>query len=110
MDLKPIRAAFAEELRYVAHVRSDRVVIAFATVPRESFPAPRLGRPWTSTMGPAGTCPATTAARPNVEVITADGWVTDPGMVDVIVLNAGATHPIPSWLGALMPGEVCCCR
>jgi protein-L-isoaspartate(D-aspartate) O-methyltransferase len=43
MDIPTARAAFAEELRFVAHVRSERVVAAFATVPREVF----LGaRPW----------------------------------------------------------------
>ncbi len=52
----------------------------------------------------AGRARANLAARPNVKVVTADGSVTDPGMVDVIVVNAGATHPMPAWLGALMPG------
>jgi protein-L-isoaspartate(D-aspartate) O-methyltransferase len=185
MDLKTLRASFAEELRYVAHVRSERVVAAFATVPRECF----LGAPpwqaldlhdgiywdvpgvdpaslyhnvifaidaarslnnghpefwarlldrleirggdsiyhigagvgyYTAIMaelaGPdgkvvaaeidpelAGRARANLAARPNVEVITADGSMADPGMVDVIVVNAGATHPMPAWLGALMP-------
>ena len=43
MDIETIRMAFAEELRFVAHVRSDKVIQAFATVPRERF----LGdRPW----------------------------------------------------------------
>jgi protein-L-isoaspartate(D-aspartate) O-methyltransferase len=43
VDIDTARRAFAEELRYVAHVRSDRVIAAFATVPRECF----LGaRPW----------------------------------------------------------------
>jgi protein-L-isoaspartate(D-aspartate) O-methyltransferase len=186
MDLNTRRAAFAEELRYVAHVRSDRVITAFATVPRECFlgappwhaldlydgtywdvpgvdPASLYhnvifaidaartlnnGQPefwarlldrleirggdsvyhigagvgyYTAIMaelaGPDGKvvaaeidpelamrARANLAARPNVEVVAADGSVTDPGMVDVIVVNAGATHPMPAWLGALMPG------
>ncbi len=37
MDIPTRRAAFAEELRFVAHVRSDRVIQAFGTVPREDF-------------------------------------------------------------------------
>lgn len=41
MDIDTARHAFAEELRYAAHVRSDRVIAAFATVPRERF----LGAP-----------------------------------------------------------------
>jgi protein-L-isoaspartate(D-aspartate) O-methyltransferase len=41
MDTMTARHAFAEELRYVAHVRSDSVIDAFATVPRERF----LGAP-----------------------------------------------------------------
>jgi protein-L-isoaspartate(D-aspartate) O-methyltransferase len=186
MDLETIRASFAEELRFVAHVRSERVVTAFATVPRERF----LGAPpwqaldlhdatywdvpgddpaslyhnvifaidaartlnnghpefwarlldrleirggdrvchigagvgyYTAIMaelaGPDGKvvaaeidpdlarrARANLAGRPNVEVVTADGSVTDPGPADVIVVNAGATHPMPAWLGALMPG------
>ena len=41
MDIETARFSFAEELRYAAHVRSDRVISAFATVPREHF----LGAP-----------------------------------------------------------------
>ena len=44
------------------------------------------------------------ASRANVQVVPADGAVFDPGPVDVIVVNAGATHPMPVWLAALMPG------
>jgi protein-L-isoaspartate(D-aspartate) O-methyltransferase len=185
MDIATARQAFAEELRYVAHVRSDRVVAAFATVPRERF----LGAPpWQvydlaeGYLDVAGNDPlaayhnvlfAIDAARelnnghpefwarlldrldiraadkvfhvgaglgyytaimaelvgadgavvavevdqalamrarsnlascPNVQVIAADGVAFDPGPVDVIVINAGATHPVPAWLDALMPG------
>ncbi len=184
-DIKAARFAYAEELRYVAHVRSDRVIEAFATVPRESF----LGeRPWlvhdladgyweapgddpraayhnvlfaidaarglnngqpqlwarlfdkleiragdkvyhlgagvgyytaviAELAGPEGAVLAveinsTLAARArgnlasyaNVEVVAADGASFDPGPVDVIVVNAGATHPLPVWLDALKPG------
>lgn len=43
MTVDSVRRAFAEELRVVAHVANDRVVDAFARVPRESF----VGRgPW----------------------------------------------------------------
>jgi protein-L-isoaspartate(D-aspartate) O-methyltransferase len=40
----------------------------------------------------------------NARVIAADGALFDPGPVDVIVVNAGATHPLPGWLAGLMPG------
>jgi protein-L-isoaspartate(D-aspartate) O-methyltransferase len=186
MDIKTTRSAFAEELRYTAHVRSDRVIAAFATVPREHF----LGAPpwqaydlqaggywevpgddprsvyhnvifaidttrnlnnghpefwarlldkleiragdsiyhvgagvgyYTAVMAElaepdgkviaaeidprlAERARANLASRANVEVIAADGAAADPGPVDVIVVNAGATHPLPIWLGALMPG------
>lgn len=186
MDIETKRAAFAEELRFVAHVRSDRVIEAFATVPRDRF----LGEPpwlvldeehggywevrgadpgsayhnvlfaidaarglnngqpefwarlldnveiragdrvyhlgagvgyYTAIMaelaGPDGCVVATEidpglaerargnlAASANVQVVTADGASFDPGPVDVIVVNAGATHPMPVWLNALMPG------
>jgi protein-L-isoaspartate(D-aspartate) O-methyltransferase len=43
LEISTARRAFAEELRFVAHVRSDRVIRAFATVPREHFLGPR---PW----------------------------------------------------------------
>ncbi len=47
---------------------------------------------------------ANLASHPQVDVVTADGAVFDPGMVDVIVVNAGATHPQKLWLESLMPG------
>jgi protein-L-isoaspartate(D-aspartate) O-methyltransferase len=43
VTLKQARRAFAEELRAVAHVVDDRVVDAFAAVPRERFVGPG---PW----------------------------------------------------------------
>ncbi len=67
--------------------------------------------------GPRGTVTAveidaTLAARagaalepwPQVRVIIADGTAHDPGVVDVVVASAGATHPLPRWLDALKPG------
>jgi protein-L-isoaspartate(D-aspartate) O-methyltransferase len=42
--------------------------------------------------------------RPNVEVLHGDGMLHEPGPVDVIIVNAGVTHPAPSWLDALKPG------
>jgi protein-L-isoaspartate(D-aspartate) O-methyltransferase len=183
MDIDTIRAAFAQELRYVAHIRSDRVVQAFATVPREHFLGPRPwqvvdfaegnwtapeddpgaachnvlfaidaarnlnnGHPefwarlldkldiragdkifhigagtgyYTAIMAalasPDGAVIAAEidpglaeCARTNLastaEVVAADGTSYDPGPVHVIVVNAGATHPLPLWLDALMPG------
>ena len=43
MSLKAVRRAFAEELRFIAHLTDDRVVEAFAIVPRELFVGPG---PW----------------------------------------------------------------
>jgi protein-L-isoaspartate(D-aspartate) O-methyltransferase len=185
LDIITARAAFAEELRFVAHVRSQRLIAAFASVPRENFLGPppwqvfdladgyweapaddetaayhnvlfaidaaralNNGHPefwarlldkidiragerlfhvgagtgyYTSIMAeltePAGRVIAAEidpdlAARAReslrwqsqIEVVTADGAAFDPGMVDVIVVNAGATHPMPHWLDSLMPG------
>ncbi len=184
-DIKAARLAFAEELRYVAHVLSNRVIEAFASVARENF----LGeRPWQvydfvdgyweapgddprsayhnvlfaidaarvlnngqpqfwarlldkleirsgdrlchvgagfgyytaimpTLVEPNGgviaveidatlaeRARANLASRTNVEVFAADGALFDPGLVDIIVVNAGATHPLPLWLAALKPG------
>ena len=40
----------------------------------------------------------------NVEVLHADGGDHDPGPADVVMINAGATHPRQVWLDALRPG------
>lgn len=42
--------------------------------------------------------------RPQVEVIQGDGTAYAPGPVDVVIVNAGVTHPASSWLDALKPG------
>jgi protein-L-isoaspartate(D-aspartate) O-methyltransferase len=39
----------------------------------------------------------------NVEVVHGDGGEHDPGAVDAILVNAGATHPRRIWLEALRP-------
>ena len=186
MDIDTARHAFAEELRYVAHVRSDRVIAAFATVPRERFLGPppwqvfdltdgyweipgddpgaayhnvlfaidaarelNNGHPefwarlldkldiragdkvfhvgaglgyYTAIMaelagadgavvaveidpGLAERARANLASRANVQVIATDGAVFDPGPVDVIVVNAGATQPMPVWLACVDAGR-----
>ena len=48
---------------------------------------------------------ARTNLRPfcQVEVIAGDGTRHDPGPVDAIFVNAGATHPCPLWLASLKP-------
>ncbi len=42
--------------------------------------------------------------RPQIEVIQGDGTTYAPGPVDVVIVNAGVTHPASSWLDALKPG------
>ncbi len=44
------------------------------------------------------------APWPQVTAINADGSSYTPGQVDIIIANAGATHPLPAWLDALRPG------
>jgi protein-L-isoaspartate(D-aspartate) O-methyltransferase len=39
-----------------------------------------------------------------VSLLAGDGASFDPGAVDVLVVNAGATHPLPQWLDCLRPG------
>ena len=41
---------------------------------------------------------------PWATVESGDGTRIDPGPVDVIVINAGTTHPLPLWLERLAPG------
>ena len=51
-DLVARREFYADELRATAHLRSEALVRAFATVPREDFLSPG---PWqTMTLGDAG--------------------------------------------------------
>jgi protein-L-isoaspartate(D-aspartate) O-methyltransferase len=40
----------------------------------------------------------------NVTVHAGDGATFDPGPCDGILINAGATHPLPLWLDSLKPG------
>lgn len=44
------------------------------------------------------------AHRPWVEVIAGDGTKLETGPADVVVINAGATHPVLAWLEGLAPG------
>ncbi len=41
---------------------------------------------------------------PNVRVVAADGVAEPLDRADVIMVNAGVTHPAPRWLDALNPG------
>lgn len=43
------------------------------------------------------------AAWPNVAVTSGDGATLPPDSWDLIVVSAGATHPLPSWLAGLGP-------
>ncbi len=176
--IEAARGAYAEELRFVAAVRSERVVRAFATVPRECFLGPgpwqvlrlRDGAYWetpdadpahlyhnvliaidasrglnnghpefwamlfdavgirpgdhvvhvgaglgyysaiqAALAGPDGRVTAieidpalaeraraALADRPNVTVIDGDGAAAALEPADVIIVNAGATHPLPA--------------
>jgi len=47
---------------------------------------------------------AALAPWPQVTVIHKDGSVGPFELADAIVVSAGATHPLPSWLAALKPG------
>jgi len=185
MDADTARAAFAEELRYIAHVKSGRVIEAFGAVRREAFWGQNPGRSricrvaigtrrrmirvlpiimccspsmpkGTSTtdirssgqrlldrlnvkageklyhvgagtgyytaimaelVGRTGSVIAVEidpdlsqratlnlASYTNVEVVEGDGTVFDPGPVDVVIVNAGATLPMPISLSSLLPG------
>ena len=44
------------------------------------------------------------AVWPRVVAVQADGAAFASGPQDVIVVSAGATHPLPGWLAALRPG------
>ncbi len=183
-DLEEARWRFAEELRYVAAVRSAALIEAFATVPRERFVGPgpwklmsfprgywttedsdprhlyhnvlvgidpkrhlNNGQPslWAllfdevdpkegehvlhigcgtgyysailaEIVGGSGRVTAIEvdselAARAranlgdwsNVEVICADGCQYSDSPANVLIVNAGASHPLPNWLDSLLP-------
>jgi len=183
--LEAARRFYAEELRFVAHVETEAVIRAFASVPREKFlgPGPWLvmgddrtywrtpdddpahvyhnvllaidparelnnGHPqfWANLLdkldlrrgdtvyhvgagtgyytaiqaeivGPEGRvrgveidpelaarARANLADRESVDIVTADGSLYDSGPVDALIVNAGATHPMPSWLASLKAG------
>lgn len=44
------------------------------------------------------------ASWAQVDVKQADGTKFDPGAADVILVNAGTTHPMPLWLDRMLPG------
>ncbi|MGC1677599.1 MAG: methyltransferase domain-containing protein [Candidatus Binataceae bacterium] len=44
------------------------------------------------------------AHLPQVQLVCANGSIYDPGQVDAIFVNAGATHPCDLWLDRLRPG------
>ena len=46
------------------------------------------------------------AGMAQVEVLHDDGGAIDPDTADAVLVNAGATHPLPSWLDALRPGTL----
>ena len=47
---------------------------------------------------------ANLAPWPQAQLFAGDGAAHDPGACDVIVANAGVTHPAAVWLDALVPG------
>jgi protein-L-isoaspartate(D-aspartate) O-methyltransferase len=44
------------------------------------------------------------SSYPNVNVHAGDGAAFDPGPCDAMLINAGATHPLPLWLDRLKEG------
>ncbi|MGE0120393.1 MAG: protein-L-isoaspartate O-methyltransferase [Dongiaceae bacterium] len=54
--------------------------------------------------GLAARARANLAAWPQAEAVHGDGAAVDPGLVDLIIVNAGVTHPAPVWLESLAPG------
>jgi protein-L-isoaspartate(D-aspartate) O-methyltransferase len=52
----------------------------------------------------AGRARAALAAWPQVDMVEADGAAFEAAPRDVVVVSAGATHPLPGWLAALRPG------
>ena len=44
------------------------------------------------------------APWPQATAIAGDGAIYKPDAADVIIANAGVTHPLPHWLDALQPG------
>jgi protein-L-isoaspartate(D-aspartate) O-methyltransferase len=185
-SIRATRRWYAEELRFTAHLRSEAVIAAFASVPRERFVGPgpwrirspmNLAEYWTTEdadpravyhdvlialdearginngqpslwaslfdqlditageevlhlgcgagyytaiaelVGSAGKVTAIEInarlaaqarkalnPRPWVSVLLADGSATAFDPADAIIVSAGATHPLPSWLDALKPG------
>jgi protein-L-isoaspartate(D-aspartate) O-methyltransferase len=187
LDVAMARGWYAEEVRYAAAVKSQAIVRAFATVPRERFlgPGPWLictgsgsekywstedadprcvyhnvvigmlpekglnnGQPglWAhlfdqldlglnkrvlhlgcgagyysailaEIVGPLGCVTAVDrevslvaraiealAPWPQATALAADAATYLPGLVDIIIASAGATHPLPQWLEVLPPG------
>jgi protein-L-isoaspartate(D-aspartate) O-methyltransferase len=95
MDLETVRAFFAEEVRFAAHVRTPALAVAFARVERERFLPPG---PW-QIGGPSG--------------LTVDYWTTDDAdprhvyhNVAVAIdpgrqLNNGHPSSLATWMDAL---------
>lgn len=52
----------------------------------------------------AATAKSNLKDRLQVEVIQGDGTTYQSGPIEVIIVNAGVTHPASSWLDALKPG------
>ena len=90
MDLDLRRRFYAEELEAICRLRSAALVDALAAVPRERFLPPG---PWTVLVDVAS---GSGLRHPD----TRDDTATRP----VVLVNAGLTHPLESWLDAVTPG------
>lgn len=101
-NLAAVRRSYAEELRAVAGLRSEALVEAFATVPRERFLGPG---PWEIlAMGDPGGITYRTTVNADPRHLYRDVLVAiDAGRL----LNNGQPSSLAGWFGALdlRPGE-----
>jgi len=108
-SLDRARRDYAEKIRATAGLRSETLVRAFASVPREDFLGPG---PWKVLRPPDARSyeatpdadPRNLAPWPSATAVCADGCEFDVEPFDVIFVNAGATEVLARWLDSLRGG------